>query len=170
MVKRRKRAELRRQRFWTPTAIYQPFGALIVGPLPGLGLAVWNSFHLRLGRRWYHFGLALLAAIAAGAVHLWALPPLAAWLAAETGLPDFAAFHALLLVVFLLSAMVLSRITLDQLEAYKDRIFNGPIPTPRWALLSMWCVVALVYAGIAGQSEIAGFEVFRLALLWWWSQ
>lgn len=148
---------------WMAVPLYHPFFLLMVGPAPALGLALWNAFHLRAPGRWMQGGIALAFVTFVSALLVYAAIPAAIQLAAWTGLPVEVAGGLVKTVLIFVTGMAVTSLTLRQMDAYKTRLFKGPVPTEKLRLMLTFMIIAFIFAVMAHRAEM---PMVQQALVW----
>jgi hypothetical protein len=139
---------------WTAVPLYQPFFLLIIGPLPALGLALWNSFQLRAPDRWVQVIVVLVCAAFASGLIVYAGVPAANQLSDWTGLPIEISGGLVKTLIIFMTGLVIASLTLRQLESYRARLFHGPVPTDRLHLMIMFSIFASIFAVAAHRADL----------------
>ena len=148
---------------WGAVSLYQPFLLLIVGPVPALGLSVWNAFHLRAPGRWVQAGIAVGCAALVASLTVFAGLPAAQLLADWTGLPLEIAGSLIKTLLIFMTGLVIASLTLRQLDAYKKRLFHGPVPSEKLRLMGTVVAVSLLLGIVFASSDL---PVLQQAFMW----
>ena len=152
-----------RRSAWGAVSLYQPFLLLIVGPVPALGLSVWNAFQLRAPGRWMQAGIASGFVAIIASLTVFAGLPAARLLAAWTGLPVEIAGSLIKTLLIFMTGLVIVSLTLRQLEAYKTRLFQGPVPTEKLRLMATFLAVSFLLGMIFATADL---PVMQHAFVW----
>lgn len=148
---------------WKAVPLYHPFLLLIVGPVPALGLAVWNAYHLRSPGLRVQMLIALGFALFVSVLSAYAVTPAAFQLSIWTGLPVDIAKGLVRTALIFVAGLAIVSLTMRQLVAYKMRLFSGPVPTESLRLVLTFLVIAAILSVIAHRADL---PLVSRALFW----